>query len=253
MSDELKDIKSIEISAECLSNNQKNINYLINGDTIFPVQNKIIETKEDEENLYVLEEGESVNDFRLVKLSNGQYSFIDKNNKLVPYKYDLALPFNKFGLSMVCRNGGVTWINKDFKILNFDGELVDDNISDSILINGFSRIDNFNNSKYPLSRVYIKNDDITKEDIVAYVDTNCKFKKFYKFDGSIDKDRFDEFFNSGSNFDNKGHAITNDEYLFSKGYYVSNNDLIKYMESEGLINNIENNINNSKKLILNKN
>ena len=64
-------------------------------------------------------------------------------------------------------------------------------------------------------------------------------KEFKEFNGFIKDNNNHIIFSDGSNFNN-GIATCNDKVLFAKGYYIYYRNLIKYLDENGSLKNIEN-------------
>ena len=47
----------------------------------------------------------------------------EKDNILLPYRYDIATDFNEYGFAMIGKNGKVSWIDKKFNYLNIEGKI----------------------------------------------------------------------------------------------------------------------------------
>ncbi|MBR3210145.1 MAG: hypothetical protein IKF82_07790 [Bacilli bacterium] len=72
------------------------------------------EEKTDE----IIEEDEFVNGYKLVRFANGEFGYIrEYHRSLLPYRFDVATRFNKYGLAMVGKNGTVSYITDEFKYL----------------------------------------------------------------------------------------------------------------------------------------
>ena len=178
-----------------------------------------------------------VNGFKVVKTANGEYAYIrESDNSLLPFRYDIACDFNEFGFAIVGKDGSVSWINKDFKYLNIQGEMVEEELDKNwSKFDGWQGISAFSKGNLPLSRVY---DGRNTYGRISYFGTDGKFKEFYRYDGKIDNHFSKSTFTSGSTFDEKGHAIADGDMLFAKGYYLSYKDLIKLSMEKGFIDSI---------------
>ena len=162
-----------------------------------------------------------VNGFKCVQLSNGEYGYIrESDNVLLPYRYTFATDFDEYGFAMVAKRGKVSWINSSFKCLNSDGEWVLDNE-----YWGWSEIHDFSQGNIPLALLGRSRCPLR----YSYLGTDGNLKKFYRCDGTkIDEDRQTSEFDSATYFNEKGYAISRDEILFARGYYLSCYDLIKH-------------------------
>lgn len=178
-----------------------------------------------------------VNGFKVVLTKNGEYGYVrEEDNVLLPFRYDVAFDFNKYGFAIVGKNGDVSWINKDFKYLNSKGEMVEDSFDNKFAkFDGWQEIGAFSSGDIALSRVYDGRNSCGK---VAYFGENGKLKEFYRYNGKINENDYVSFFNRGSKFDEKGHAMADKKMLFSKGYYISFKDLIDISIEKGFIDRL---------------
>ena len=178
-----------------------------------------------------------VNGFKVVKTANGEYAYVrESDNSLLPFRYDIAFDFNEFGFAIVGKDGSVSWIDKDFKYLNLQGEMVEEELDKSwAKFDGWQGISAFSKGDIPLSRVY---DGRNTYGRISYFGTDGKFKEFYKYNGEIDSYFPRTAFRNGSTFDEKGHAMADGNMIFAKGYYVSFKDLIKLSMEKGFIDSI---------------
>lgn len=237
---------------------QKNINSIIRSCSIFinkgvrHIHYEINEEEETRTNIHVelpeykrpkksdeiVDSNDNfVNGFKVVKTANGEYAYVrESDNSLLPFRYDIAFDFNEFGFAIVGKDGSVSWIDKDFKYLNLQGEMVEEELDDSwTKFDGWQGISAFSKGDIPLSRVYDGRNTYSR---ISYFGTDGKLKEFYRYDGKIDN-YFSTFtFKSGQTFDEKGHAIADDYILFAKGYYVSYKDFIKLSIEKGFIDSI---------------
>lgn len=155
-----------------------------------------------------------VNGFKLVKMSDDKYAYIqEKDMTLLPYRYDYATNFNEFGLAIVGKDGGVSWINKDFKYLNSKGEMVIEENGLLKYFDGWQGLYNFSGKENPLSRLFSCAEEYGK---TVYFDTNGKIKDFYQNDGSI----INEFY-TGEDFNEHDQAVADNYVLLSKGFCTS--------------------------------
>lgn len=182
-----------------------------------------------------------VNGFKVVKTANGEYGYVrESDNSLLPFRYDVAFDFNEFGFAIVGKDGSVSWIDKDFKYLNLQGEMVEEELDKNwAKFDGWQGISAFSKADIPLSRVY---DGRNRYGQISYFGTDGKFKEFYRYNGEIDSYDSRTTFGNGSTFDEKGHAMAGGNMLFAKGYYVSFADLIKLSMENGFIDSISDDV-----------
>ena len=178
-----------------------------------------------------------VNGFKVVKTANGEYAYVrESDNTLLPFRYDIAFDFNEFGFAIVGKDGTVSWINKEFKHLNLNGEMVEEQYDSWTEFDGWQSISAFSKGDIPLSRVYDGRNIFGR---ISYFGTDGKLKGFYGYNGEIYNYSTRTAFYSGETFDENGHAIADgDKLLFAKGYYVSYKDLIKLSMEKGFIDSI---------------
>lgn len=160
-----------------------------------------------------------INDFKVVRTENGEYGYIrESDNTLLPYRYDIAFDFNKYGLAIVGKDGRVSWIDNNFRYLNRNGIMVED---DNTNFNGFRSVSRFSKGNIPLSRIKMCSGSI------AYFGLDGKYKEFYRYNGDLNIEESISTFSSGTIFDEDGYALADDVRLFAQGFYVNNQDLIK--------------------------
>ena len=185
-------------------------------------------------NKQIIDEGKFVNGFKVVKLSDGKYSYVrESDNKLMNYNFDIALNFNEYNMAMVGKNGSVVWIDSEFRYLNAEGYKVQLGKNN---INGWQKLYNFNGeelAKMMDSREYYYR--------VGYVDKNMKLKEFKEFNGKVNEDKRFKVFGDGSVFENNVATLT-DRILFASGYYIFYTDLINYLKETDSLKNLENTI-----------
>lgn len=211
------------------SNDKRNIGYTINEgeDTETIIHVELPRYYRPRKSSKIVDENSNfVNGFKVVKTSNGEYAYVrESDNCLLPFRYDVAFDFNEFGYAIVGKDGSVSWINKDFKYLNLQGEMVEEKLDKSWAeFEGWQGVTAFSKGDIPLSRVY---DGRNKYGKIAYFGTDGKFKEFYQYDGKIKTHLPRVTFSSGTTFNEKGLARAEGDILFAKGYSVSCEDLIK--------------------------
>lgn len=171
-----------------------------------------------------LDNCEFINGYKVVKLVNGYYTYVREiDNMIMPYEFDIAFNFNEYGLAMVGKDASVSWINKDFKYVNSEGELKSCNDNEKEF-DGWQGIFNFSNSDIPISRVYCGKEEYGK---TVYLDSEGKIKKFYHYNGDIDKNIFTRDFYTGTDFTEKGYAKADNYILCENGSCISKDDIIK--------------------------
>ena len=185
-----------------------------------------------------------VNGYKVVQTANKEYAYIrEKDNTLLPFRYDIATDFNRYGYAMVGKDGNVSWIDKNFNYLNSKGEMVKESpLNEYANFDGFYRVDDFSNSDIPLSRVCYK-----YSDLVSYFGTNGKLKEFYNYDGKTIEDFSNNQFLNGTCFYEGGYATTDNRILLSKGYSIYTKDLISICDGKGFFNTISKNIEKQEK------
>ena len=222
----------IEGSAIYAEGNSIGYNYIINKETIVPVVfpryrgGYVRKAKSDQ---IVDESKDFVNGFKVVQTANKEYAYIrEKDNVLLPYRYDIATDFNEYGYAMVGKDAKVSWIDKEFSYFDADKEkFLDERESNHATFNGFLSVSAFSKGETPLSRIcrFYNNTD------VSYLGIDGKYKEFFKCDGEkiSESDSIKEFPEYSTVFDDEGHATANDcdLILLSGGYYLSVKDLIR--------------------------
>ncbi len=182
-----------------------------------------------------------VNGFKVVKTKNGEYGYIrEEDNCLLPYRFDVALDFNEYGLAMVGKHGYVTWINTNFEYLNSRGEMTME--QEGLPFSAWDKINAFSECESPLSLVIRRFGDIY---VYNYMDTFGKFKSFievgYNKELKISSLPLTTF-HTGTSFNEQGYATVENFILSSKGYMIDLNDLLKMCADNGYIDLIFNGI-----------
>lgn len=69
----------------------------------------------------IIEEREFINGFKVVRFKNGEFGYIrESDNKLMPYRFDVATDFNSYGLALVGKNCKVNYIDENFQVFEYD-------------------------------------------------------------------------------------------------------------------------------------
>jgi hypothetical protein len=133
----------------------------VNGDTVLVSiaveRNPIFGNQSDD---IVQEEFDKNGDnYKIVKMSSGKYTYRDARGFLLPYRFDLASEFNEFRMAMVAINGQVTWVRPSDSGLEYycqEGKFVPLSPSNRHQeIRGFNFVEQFSEGHYPLSRLGI--------------------------------------------------------------------------------------------------
>lgn len=189
---------------------------------------------------------EFVNGFKVVQTANLEYAYVrEADNKLLPYRYDIATDFNEYGYAMVGKEAKVSWIDRNFRYFDATFEtFLDEEKNKSDRFNGFSSISNFSNGENHLSKLLRK--DYDSDSSVIYLDTDGKIKKFYKYDGeAVCGEGFKKEFPLDSTTFNESDYATfyqNKFILLSSGYYLYTMDLIRICNEKGFLGNISEDI-----------
>ncbi len=228
-------IKELEGSAYYEIDNMRNYCYYLTNeknDTFhlqvsLPLHNRpSISTK------IINESNSFINGFKVVQTANLEYAYVrEEDNTLLPYRYDIATNFNKYGLAMVGKDGKVSWIDKDFKYFNATKEeMVKD--EDDKSFDGFISISNFSNGDIPLSKVTRYKDT----NLVSYLGTDKKLKEFAFYDGEAvykGKDVRKNFPYYSGEFNDNGYALINTgDILLASGYYLYIRDLMRLLDKK---------------------
>ncbi len=206
--------------------------YNVNGNIISTI---LPDYKRPEPTDKILDDSnEFVNGFKVVQLINGEYAYVrESDNKLLPFRYDIALNFNEYGLAMVGRQGRVTWIDTSFNYLNSFGEMVPDDNPEKL--RGFEEMEDFSKGTIPLSKVVNFEDDGAG---LCYVEPDKKFKNFYRYNGTLDQSSSYHFEYESTSFNEEGYAITDNSILFAEGVMIGFDDLLKICIDKGYLKEI---------------
>ncbi len=181
-----------------------------------------------------------INGFKVVQTDNEEYAYVrEEDNKLLPYRYDIATDFNLYGYAMVGKNARVSWIDMNFRYFNEEEEkFTKEQEIGYNTFNGLLGVSDFSKGETPLSRMYRHG----YENKVSYLGTDGNIKEFYNFDGEIIRDdESNKYFSYYSeDFNDLGYAKANDGeiILLSSGYYLYTKDLIRICEEKGFLDTI---------------
>ncbi len=196
-----------------------------------PLRDRPVKTDE-----IILANESFVNGFKIVKTKNGEYGYIrEEDNSLLPYRYDIALDFNEYGLAMVGKNGYVTWINKNFEYLAPNGEMATE--QEEFPFIAWNKINAFSKGEIPLSLIVKRWYDV---DAYCYMDTFGRLKNFIRYSKEIDLNHCSKnnTFSASTSFNEQGYANSGIYILNSKGYFMDIRDLIKMCFSNGAVDAI---------------
>ena len=184
---------------------------------------------------------EFVNGFKVVQTANLEYAYVrEEDNKLLPYRYDIATDFNEYGYAIVGKDARVSWIDRNFRYFNpKEKKFIEEyEIGSYYRFNGFLGVNDFSNGEYPLSKVYC----LGYNNAVSYLGIDGKIKEFVNYDGEIIRnDQSNKNFSYDSeDFNDLGYAKANNGelILLSSGYYLSTKDLTKIYEEKGFLDTI---------------
>ena len=197
----------------------------------------------------VTESSEFVNGFKIVETANGEYGYVrEDDDLLLPFRYDIAFDFNRFGLAMVGKDGRVSWINKNFYYVNLMGQMVD---SEHGFFGGWTSISDFSRGDEPLSCLDFSLRNVKK---TSYLDINGKIKEFSSYMNIVGKVGFvaRDTFKDGLEFNEDGYALTDEYILLSKGFYINRHDFMKICMENEILNVLYQNIEKGKKLVKKK-
>ena len=186
-----------------------------------------------------------VNGYKVVQTDNEEYAYVrEEDNKLLPYRYDIATDFNEYGYAIVGKDARVSWIDRNFRYFNpKEKKFIEEyEIGSYYRFNGFLGVNDFSNGEYPLSKVYC----LGYNNAVSYLGIDGKIKEFVNYDGEIIRnDQSNKNFSYDSeDFNDLGYAKANNEelILLSNGYYLSAKDLIGICEEKEFLDTINSRI-----------
>lgn len=180
-----------------------------------------------------------VNGFKVVLMATKEYAYIrQSDNKLLPFRYDVASDFNEYGFAMVGKDASTSWIDTDFKYLSFRGKMVEEDINNIFVdFNGFQGVREFSKGAIPLSKVYYFGNRLSS---ISYFGIDGQLKEFCEFDGQLKRSCPLNRFNEGTDFDENGYANADGKILFARGYYCDFNDMLNICEQKGFLDIIRN-------------
>ncbi len=219
-------IKNLEVVSFCGNNENTKAEYKINGSKTHEINypSRLTYTQ------YVVNGGEIIDGvdkgaygFRLAKNKFGQFLYIRKNdNQVMPFLFDYATEFNRYGLAMVAKDGCVTWINKKFEYFDADGKTRD--LVEKFGPKGWYSVSDFNGNGPKFSRCQTGIDD---KPYTIFLGTNFEAKEFYLYNGAnIAKNVFyTRLEGTYTDFNEEGYALQEDQsqILSTVGYFMDTN------------------------------
>ena len=186
----------------------------------------------------IVDESSFSKNYKLVLLSNGLYTYVNRKNHFVGHTYDFATDFNEHGYAMACKDGKISWINTDFEYLTVAGTFS----ADDTKFNGFDEVHDFCEGPNYLSRV-VSNNNLTMTHY--FFDTRTKkFVDFLKFNNDcwyIDEHLTS--FSGATDINKMGWAYgalgRMDVFIFAKGYYVPVDYFINRFIQSGALDEIK--------------
>ncbi len=249
LTDDINSISCIKTFQDEVDENYIIYDYKINRELEYPVEIHYENNKRMNSDKVIATTDEFINGYKVVQVETGEYGYIrEQDNLLLPYRFDIASNFNEYGYAMIARDGKATWLNKEFDLLSIDEEMIpyDEAINDFNRI-GYQEVSNFSKGKIPLSRVYDNRrtlNRLTGSSTAfgfAYVGIDGKYKEFREYNGEnlshyVHK-RFD--IGRGTDFDEKGRAITSGYFLFDNGSYIATEELRNICHKENILNHLK--------------
>ncbi len=198
--------------------------------------------------------GSFVNGYKVVETAPSEYAYIrEKDNALLPGRFDVATNFNEYGLAMVAKDGRATWINENLDMLTMDRGMVPYEEVVNTCKFGFQGVNAFSKGEKPLARVIDRSVKVIGEEGrnvafgFAYIKPNTEFKEFFKYNGenlsSRSKVNFE--YGCGSDFDERGYAVGNSYVFFDRGAYIPVEEFRNVCRQDallGLINGVVNDV-----------
>lgn len=109
----LSDIQSVEYRRSII--HLYKVKHNIDFETLYYIKDKLTSW----ENCYITAySGWYSYGYMVVRLNDGSFTYIDRDSKILPYRFDFATDFNQKGLALVGCEGKVNWMNTRFEILN---------------------------------------------------------------------------------------------------------------------------------------
>ena len=208
---------------------------------------------------------------KLVRFDDGKFGYVRrKGNEVLFQRFDIATSFNKYGFAMVAKDNFVTWMNKDFELLDACGtfrhvltpeeyskkcsEVMDVEMfySNPLCYQGYyhdngawREVYDFSKGEIPLSRV--KGTRLKKREQTSYLGTNGELQVFYEYDGKkLSKDS-EKYFAHGTDFDSDGHAYFHNGMLFAEGFFIKYENLKGWLIERGFAEELREEVADKKK------
>lgn len=94
--------------------------YFLNSDRDDETRPYFIKARDNPNNNYIIV-GKEVCGFKRVKFENGEFGFVRvSDDTLMPYRFEVADDFNKYGLALVARDGVINYIDTNFQVFEYD-------------------------------------------------------------------------------------------------------------------------------------
>ena len=163
--------------------------------------------------------------FRLVRNKYGQYLYKRMSDGTVmPFIFDFATNFNKYGLAMVAKDGKVSWINKKFEFFSDDCKVQE--LTEEYFMRGWNFIGAFSGGDEKLSRCQGGDGEYGYIE-TSFLGTDMQVKKFYRYlNEHINGNGFEGVY---TDFNEEGYSFRKDKkvILSSVGYYMDTEEFLK--------------------------
>lgn len=170
-----------------------------------------------------------VNGYAAVELEDGFGYVLERNKKLLPYRFDVATNFGINGLALVGLGGRVTWINEDFEAY-FDGKFIPiDNTSKYVDFKGYDIVNSFDSKGLSAVGDEVGNWFIQLINASGRVKTFKRYNYKLSMQESIKKIQISE---SSIAFDDDGIYIDDDGAIYSADGYVIYPEDLAYVVKE---------------------
>ncbi len=192
-----------------------------------------------------------INGFKVIRFGNGEYGYMKEDGTVDHHRFDIAGNFNEYGFAMVAKNGKVTWINREFCFLSTrldedTGLYVHEmTAKEMIPSQSYNSIEDFMGEESPISSIQYYHDCCMT---YFFLNTSGEIQKFFSYrnpkEPKCSLRDYRTMFSKKPTFDKHGVALVDNIVLFANGRYISVSFLIDILKNLGLLDQIDELVNN---------
>lgn len=210
-------------------------------------------TKEEDSKKITEMPKDFINGFKVIRFGNGEYGYMREDGTIVPHRFDIAGNFNEYGFAMVAKDGRVTWINREFRFLFLSTRLDEDTglyvhemtAREMVTSRSYNSIEDFMGEESPISSIQYYHDG---HSTYFFLNTSGEIQKFFPYKDTKEPEcsprDYCTMFSKKPTFDKHGVALVDNIVLFANGRYISVSFLIDILKNLGLLDQIDELVNN---------